>query len=160
MAEIDRVSIRDPDTGELLHEVLKVRRVQDSIRELRRLDFTEPIEYLQGAVIQIPRNYSFRPHIHLERKRSFENLRAQESWVVIKGTIDVQYYSENGTAIALETLSAGDISISFRGGHGFSTASSDALVYEFKSGPYEGVDVDKRFIPTPLRARSDDGEQS
>lgn len=146
MKEFLRQQILDPSSGLMLHEILRPGSMSEQFLKLKRVDFSEPDEFLQGAVIMIPPEHSFRPHVHLERRRSFLDLRAQESWVVIRGEVLVDYYCEGGSLITTEKLLAGDITISFRGGHGYRTISSDALVYEFKSGPYEGVEVDKRFI--------------
>lgn len=146
MRTTQRQRILDPDSGELLHEIIRPVSRDTPIDELSRMDFSEPPEFLQGAIIEIPANHSFRPHVHLERGRAFDNLRAQESWVVLNGRVEVDYYTDSGAFIGTESLSAGDISISFRGGHGYRTLESDALVYEFKSGPYEGQEVDKKFL--------------
>jgi hypothetical protein len=62
------------------------------------------------------------------------------------GQVEVDYFTDSGDFIVTEILDAGDITISFRGGHGYRTLTSDALVYEFKSGPYEGLEIDKKFI--------------
>ena len=141
-----RQQIVDPESGELLHEVIRPLSRPSSITTLRREDFSDPSEFLQGAIIEIPPNHSFAPHVHLERERSFSNLRAQETWVVISGRVEVTYFTDNGTLLSKEILDAGDVSITFRGGHGYRTLTSDALVYEFKSGPYEGQEIDKAFI--------------
>jgi len=146
MNQLNRQQILDPDSGLLLHEVIRPTAVTESILKLNRVDFSEPEEFLQGALIEIPANHSFRPHVHLERERSFSDLRAQESWVVIRGEVSVDYYSDNGVLLITENLRAGDVTITFRGGHGYRTLTSDALVYEFKSGPYEGLEIDKVFI--------------
>jgi hypothetical protein len=146
MNQLNRQQILDPDSGLLLHEVIRPTAVTESILKLNRVDFSEPKEFLQGALIEIPANHSFRPHVHLERERSFSDLRAQESWVVIRGEVSVDYYSDNGVLLITENLRAGDVTITFRGGHGYRTLTSDALVYEFKSGPYEGLEIDKVFI--------------
>lgn len=116
------------------------------ISALSREDFSNPSEFLQGALIEIPPGHSFAPHVHLERERSFTNLRAQETWVVMSGEVEVTYFTDRGVLISKEVLRAGEVSISFRGGHGYRTLSSDARVYEFKSGPYEGQEIDKAFI--------------
>jgi len=141
-----RQRILDLSSGELLHEVLRPVARDSPFEELKRIDLSEPQEFLQAAIIEIPANHSFRSHVHLERKRSFDNLRAQEAWVVLKGQVEVDYYTDSGAFICTETLHAGEISISFRGGHGYRTLASDASVYEFKSGPYEGQEIDKIFI--------------
>lgn len=139
-------SILDPDTGELLHVIVSPTRESGSSSILRRLDFSDPSEFLQGAFIQIPSNHSFTPHIHNERQRTLLNLRAQETWVVMSGSVEVDYYSEAGEFIKSKVLEEGDVSITFRGGHGYRTKNLSARVFEFKSGPYEGQEIDKRFI--------------
>jgi len=147
MTRFQHQQIHDPDTGDLLHELFRPNL--DHISEthgLERIDFSDPGEFLQGAMIQIPSNHKFRPHKHLERERSFLNLRAQESWVVVSGEVEVDYFSEAGVFLQTESLGAGDLSITYRGGHGYRTLSKGAFVYEFKSGPYEGQEIDKTFL--------------
>jgi mannose-6-phosphate isomerase-like protein (cupin superfamily) len=141
-----RQQIFDPSSGDLLHEIVRPKRTGEPAAGLVRTDFSRPEEFLQGAVIQIPAGHEFRPHVHLERDRRLTNFRAQESWIVISGNVEVDYYTDEGSYICSYVLGAGDITISFRGGHGYRTLGSDALVYEIKSGPYEGVAIDKVFI--------------
>jgi mannose-6-phosphate isomerase-like protein (cupin superfamily) len=138
--------ILDPNSGELLHAIVRPRSSKGENPQLRRIDFSDPKEFLQGAHIDIPANYSFQPHIHNERAREFSNLRAQETWVVMSGAVEVDYFSESGELIHSATLLSGDVSITFRGGHGYRTRQTSARVFEFKSGPYEGQEIDKRFI--------------
>ena len=64
----------------------------------------------------------------------------------MSGRVEVTFYTDNGVLISKAILESGDLSISFKGGHGYKTMTSDALVYEFKSGPYEGQEIDKAFI--------------
>ena len=116
------------------------------VTNLNREDFSEPSEFLQGALIEIPAGHTFAPHVHLERERTITNLRAQETWIVMSGEVEVTYFTDKGVFITQEVLYAGDVSISFRGGHGYRTTTSDARVYEFKNGPYEGQEIDKAFI--------------
>jgi hypothetical protein len=146
VSPLERLKVLDPDSGLLLHEVIFPARHNEDSQELLREDFSDPGEFLQGAIIDIPSNHTFQAHVHLERERQFQNLRAQESWVVISGRVEVDYYSETGKFLTTLSLGPGDISISFRGGHGYRTLSSNARVYEFKSGPYEGQAIDKVFI--------------
>ena len=102
-------------------------------------------EFLQVAVMSGRKGKSFRPHVHLERSVSHENFRAQESWVVMRGKVQATFYSDSGKVIAVAELLAGDVSISFRGGHGY-TLLDDSLILEFKTGPYLGLEIDKRFL--------------
>lgn len=146
MVAMHRFQIFDPDTKLLLHEYFRLSKGVLERDGFERVDFSEPTEFLQCALIGIPLNHEFRPHKHLERARSFSNLRAQESWVVISGQVQVDYFSEAGHFLQTESLEAGDLSISYRGGHGYRTLDTAALVYEFKSGPYEGQEIDKVFL--------------
>ena len=146
MKEPHITAIREPGSGLLLHQIIRANDSSGPIQNVRRSDLSEPQEFLQAALISIPKDHSFRPHIHLERNRTLPNLRAQESWVVIRGEVLVDYYGETGEFLLTEKLQAGDATISFRGGHGYRTLTSDALVFEFKSGPYEGLEIDKSFI--------------
>lgn len=146
MSLANRRQLLDPDTGELLHEIIRPLSLKSGVANLQREDFSDPSEFLQGALIEIPSGHVFAAHVHLERERTFTNLRAQETWIVMHGQVEVTYFTDKGIFIAEESLRAGDVSITFRGGHGYRTLSSDARVYEFKSGPYEGQEIDKAFI--------------
>lgn len=144
--DAERQQILDPSSGVLLHEIVRLKKILGKAVGLVRTDFSGPEEFLQGAVIQIPAGHEFRPHVHLERDRRFTNFRAQESWIVMSGNVEVDYYTDSGSFICSHVLGAGDMTISFRGGHGYRTLSSNAVVYEIKTGPYEGVAIDKVFI--------------
>ena len=139
--------IYDARGGEVLHKVVRLLRRQRTSNEyLSRIDLSNENEYLQLATIEIPSGHVFKPHVHLERVREFTNLRAQESWVVLEGSVEVEYFDEDGKSIGTRILEVGDCSITFRGGHGYRSLHGNAVVYEFKSGPYEGQLLDKRFL--------------
>ena len=52
-----------------------------------------------------------------------------------------QYY-----AVADEKFDKNDLSMTFRGGHNYEILENDTIVYEFKTGPYLGIEFDKKFI--------------
>lgn len=110
-----------------------------------RLDLSENSEFLQLAAMRIPDQMSFAAHTHLDRKPSFDSLRAQEVWIVISGIVQVDYYDGDDSFQESFLLLPGDVSITFYGGHGYSVNKGEALVYEIKSGPYEGKEKDKRI---------------
>ena len=143
---ISKEQILDPESGVLLHEIVHLSANSAGNGELTRVDFSSEEEFLQAALIAIPAKHSFRPHIHLERSQVSGNFRAQESWVVISGQVLVHYYSEGRTHLCSRTLGAGDLSITYRGGHGYEAGVSGAVVYEFKTGPYLGREIDKDFL--------------
>jgi len=55
-------------------------------------------------------------------------------------------YDVDQTLLAEETLRQGDCTISFRGGHNYLCLEDDTVVYEYKTGPYYGQELDKEFI--------------
>lgn len=135
-----------PITGVLLHEIVYLNFNFEKALDFERINLSDDKEYLQGALIQIPSEHSFKAHRHLERSRNFSDLRAQETWIVIAGEVEVTYFTDEGELLKSETLHAGDVSITFRGGHSYRTTGSPSIVYEFKTGPYEGQEIDKVFI--------------
>lgn len=126
--------------GEVLHIIF---RKQDA--QAQRTDIVQPQEFIQVAALKLPNEKTFRPHKHLWSERFFHWYIPQESWVVIYGNIKVDYYDEDGKHIHQDLLTAGDITVTLRGGHNY-TAVGEAMVYEFKTGPYMGQEIDKKFI--------------
>ena len=45
-----------------------------------------------------------------------------------------------------EILNVGDASFTLEGGHNYEILEDNTLVYEYKTGPYEGQEFDKIFI--------------
>jgi len=81
------------------------------------------------------------------RERHYEKQIAQESWVVIKGKVQLFFYDIDGTLLRDDLiLNAGDASFTLYGGHTYKILEEDTIVYEYKTGPYEGQELDKVFI--------------
>ena len=72
----------------------------------------------------------------------------QESWVVLRGLVIASLFDLDDAILAEVPLHEGDLSITFFGGHTYRCVE-DALVYEFKTGPYLGVEMDKVFLRSP-----------
>ena len=49
------------------------------------------------------------------------------------------------TLLETHILNAGDSSFTLEGGHTYEILEDDTLVYEYKTGPYEGQEKDKVF---------------
>lgn len=111
-----------------------------------RVDLVPADEFIQCATLQQPKGTTFRPHKHIVRDHRNEAYIPQEAWVVIRGTVQVTYYDIDDTVLHTDVLEAGDVSITLEGGHNYLFMSDDALVYEFKTGPYLGQERDKIFI--------------
>lgn len=115
-----------------------------------RQNLVSPENFLQVSSLKLSTQESFKPHQHLWKKLEERQVIAQESWVVISGSIRVTFFDLDDQIIGEEILKPGDCSISLEGGHSY-TALEDALVYEFKSGPYMGVEADKRPITSEVK---------
>jgi hypothetical protein len=89
---------------------------------------------------------TFKPHKHIEKNRCFEKMIAQESWLVVKGKVKCIFYDIDDSIICEKILNAGDASFTLYGGHNYEILEEDTFVYEYKTGPYEGIEMDKVFI--------------
>ena len=63
----------------------------------------------------------------------------------MSGRVLASFYDLNDKLLEMVELNQGDISLTFEGGHTY-TILEDARVYEYKTGPYEGVELDKVFL--------------
>jgi hypothetical protein len=109
----------------------------------KRTNLTDPAEFLQVAGLKLGQGDKFRPHKHIPVQKITSI--TQESWVIVRGVVVAYLFDLDDTLLAEVTLHAGDISVTFYGGHTYRCAE-DALVYEFKTGPYLGIEQDKVFL--------------
>ena len=129
--------------GKLLHVVFKFDEESSS---KGRIDIIPADNFIQCSFLNLQNKQTFKPHKHVYKSRSFENMIAQESWVVIKGKVKCILYDIDNTVISTPILSAGDASFTLAGGHTYEILEDNTLVYEYKTGPYEGQELDKVFI--------------
>ena len=113
----------------------------DDIKAVRT-DLSDPKESLQIATLNLNKGKTFYPHRHVYKKGP-ESIIAQESWIVLKGRIKCILYDIDDVIIAEPILEAGDSSITFYGGHNYECMEDDSRVVEVKTGPYEGIELDK-----------------
>jgi hypothetical protein len=128
------------ETGKLLHIINRFSDIKD------RNDIVPSENFIQCATLKMMEGKTFPPHMHLTKNRSYENQIAQESWVVIKGSVKCIFYDLDNTIIAEPILLPGDASFTLYGGHTYQILENDTIVYEYKTGPYEGQALDKKFI--------------
>ena len=129
---------------EILHIVYRAIEF-DNIQEGHRKDIVDAKEFIQVSALKMGKGQTFKPHQHIS-KDGEESVIAQESWVVIRGSVKCSFYDIDGTIIKEPILNAGDCSITLAGGHTYSILEHDTLVYEYKTGPYKGSENDKIFI--------------
>ena len=128
----------------LLHIIHKVDEFY-TIEEGHRRDLVEEKEFIQLSALNMEKGQTFKPHQHIW-KPGEEQVIAQESWVVIKGSVKVIMYDLDDTIIDEVILAAGDCSMTFAGGHNYVIQESDTIVYEYKTGPYKGIKSDKVLL--------------
>ena len=126
------------DTGKLLHIIYRISEIKE------RTNISPDNEYLQLASLKMKKGTTFKPHKHIIHEKVTDI--AQESWVVIKGSVKCIFYDLDDTIIAEPILYPGDCSLTFRGGHNYLILEDDTIVYEYKTGPYLGQELDKTFI--------------
>ena len=126
------------EKGLLLHQFFKPNLFN------KRINISPVSESLQVSHLTLGDNQTFKPHKHIHYERSMP--MAQESWVVISGEVEVIYYDINDEIIELQRLKPGECTITYRGGHNYKAIQPNTIVYEFKTGPYLGIEKDKVHI--------------
>ena len=131
------------DPTKLLHIIW---RSGDHERQDQRTDLVPPDNFIQCSALKLPNGKTFRPHKHITRDRHYPEQLAQESWVVVRGRVRCKLYDIDDRLIAEPVIEAGDASFTLYGGHTYEVLEDNTIVYEYKSGPYEGQEWDKEFI--------------
>ncbi len=124
----------------LLHQSIHIL----NNKEIGRENISPPNESLQVSFLSLEKNQTFRPHKHIIFNR--EMPIAQESWVVITGSVEVTYYDLDDSILKKVKLSKGDCTVTYRGGHTYQALENNTNIYEMKTGPYLGQEFDKKFI--------------
>lgn len=128
----------------LLHIIHKADEFY-TIEEGHRRDVVGEKEFIQLSALNMEKGHTFRPHQHIW-KPGEESCIAQESWVVIKGSVECNLMDTDGSTLGKPILKPGDCSVTLGGGHTYLILEDDTLVYEYKTGPYKGQKNDKIFL--------------
>lgn len=123
----------------LLHAITRKKDITH-----QRNNISPNEQFLQASCFKMEKDKTFRPHKHITQIR--KTTITQESWVVIQGKVKAILYDINDEIIATPVLDIGDSSMTFLGGHNYVALEDDTLVYEYKTGPYNGIGKDKVFI--------------
>lgn len=120
--------------GDLVHLIYNVFQVERLPQyENAREDLCDPKSALQISVINVWGDEKIvKPHSHMNVERHTNE--SVEAWIVVRGSATVKLFDEQTTFMATCFLYAGDILITFKGGH--SLNSSDLLMIECKNGPF------------------------
>jgi cupin fold WbuC family metalloprotein len=128
--------------NKLLHIVNRI----DSESSNTRNEIIPEDNFLQCANLKLKKGTTFRPHKHITKERHYLEQIAQESWVVIRGSVLCYFYDIDDSLLNVTILNPGDASFTLYGGHNYLILEDDTIVYEYKTGPYEGQVYDKTFI--------------
>ena len=113
--------------------------------ETKREDVAPEEQFIQVSALQLEEGSTFRPHKHIWKEIT-RNVIAQESWIVVQGKVKCTFYDLDNEILVEPILGPGDASFTLEGGHTYTILEDDTLVYEYKTGPYEGQKLDKLFI--------------
>jgi hypothetical protein len=108
------------------------------------ISFFTPNELSQQlAYMRHPAGKVIEAHVHSPVPRQV--LLTQETLLVKRGKLRVDFYDEQQTYLKSRVLEAGDVILLIQGGHGFEVLE-DLEMFEVKQGPYAEDKI--RFIPT------------
>lgn len=128
----------------VLHIIKRLSEIEQ--QNVNRIDLIDPDNFIQCSALKLNNGNTFKPHKHIFKQRSYEKQIAQESWIVIKGSVKCIFYDIDDTIIAEPILYIGDSSFTLGGGHNYLALEDNTIVYEYKTGPYEGQSMDKVFL--------------
>lgn len=111
-----------------------------------RDNIIEENNFLQCSFLAFNKGKTFIPHKHIKKEKTFANYIAQESWLVINGSVKCIFYDIDDTIICERIIKSGCSSFTLHGGHNYEILEDNTLIYEYKTGPYEGIEKDKVFI--------------
>lgn len=129
------------EPNKLLHIINRLSDIKG------RTNIISEEHFIQCATLEMHKGQTFPPHKHVTRERHYKKQIAQESWIVIRGSVKCILYDLDDSIIATPILKSGDASFTLYGGHTYEILEDDTIVYEYKTGPYEGQELDKEFIP-------------
>ena len=128
------------DTSKLLHIIVRKEDMTPG-----RQDIVPEENFIQCSILNLEKDKTFKPHKHVWKRRNIDVI-AQESWVIIQGSVKCIFYDLDDTILVEHILIVGDSSFTLEGGHNYLILEENTLIYEYKTGPYEGQINDKTFI--------------
>jgi cupin fold WbuC family metalloprotein len=128
------------DPNKLLHVIVRKEDLTPG-----RVEVVPEDHFIQCALLNMEKGKTFKPHKHIWKERT-RSVIAQESWIVIQGSVKCIFYDTDDQIVATPILYPGDASFTLEGGHNYEIQEDNTLVYEYKTGPYEGQALDKAFI--------------
>jgi hypothetical protein len=104
--------------------------------------FSQDSDFIQAGVWGYDAGKELKAHIHNPVRR--EVAWTQELLYVRTGKIRARVYDTSENNVAELVVSAGDLIMLLRGGHGYDILEDGTQVLEVKNGPYVGPELDRR----------------
>ena len=89
------------DPNKLLHIIVRKENIINT-----REDIVSEKNFIQCSMLNLNQGKTFRPHKHIWKERT-RNVIAQESWIVIQGSVKCIFYDLDDTIIAEPILNVG-----------------------------------------------------
>lgn len=128
------------EKNKLLHIIVRREDIKPG-----REDIVDSNNFIQCSMLNMEKGKTFKPHKHIWKDRT-RSVIAQESWIVLQGSVKCIFYDIDDKIISEPILKPGDASFTLEGGHNYLILEDNTIVYEYKTGPYEGQILDKTFI--------------
>jgi hypothetical protein len=66
--------------------------------------------------------------------------------VIFSGKVECEIYDIDDQRLERQVLASGDCLVLFKGGHSLKVIDDKTVMFEFKNGPYLGINSDKTNI--------------
>ncbi len=114
--------------------------IRADLRVERTTFFSPPESSFQFGLLAHEAGYREPAHYHKSFERRIEDL--QQMFVVQRGVVEVELYTDDGRLVRVITLRAGDAIVLIRGVHAIHVIE-DFQALSVKQGPFFGDEVDK-----------------
>ena len=125
------------DNSRLLAVIIRADFEADGIVFATPNELPQQLGYMKR-----PAGYEIDPHVHVLKRYEVEY--SSETLFIRKGKVRIDFYSEDKQYLSSEILTAGDVVLLSRGGHGFEMLEESEII-EVKQGPYESDNDKIRF---------------
>lgn len=125
--------------GQLLAIIISAEFREPGIHFFTPNDLSQQVAYMQH-----PAGKQIQPHVHNPVPREVNY--TQEVLLIKRGSLRVDFYSEQQEYLESYLLKTGDVILLIQGGHGFEVLE-DLEMIEVKQGPYVGENDKTRFDP-------------
>ena len=121
-------------------DVMYAEVIRADLRVEQTKFFSPPESSFQFGLLAHEAGYREPAHYHKSFERRIEDL--QQMFVVQRGVVEVELYTDDGRLFRVITLGAGDAIVLIRGVHAIHVIE-DFQALSVKQGPFFGDEVDK-----------------